>query len=136
MATVRTRQGQRALAQERAGTDEAQQLRNLREALADSIANGRAVVVGRGTESASATSVLFKDPAGTDVSTRDVALSTGFKNLIPHGLGRALTGRLVTRQDADARVWDDDVDEGDVADPQRYLALRCSADVTVRLWVW
>jgi hypothetical protein len=136
VASVRTRQGQRALAQERAGLDDAQQLRNLREALADSIANGRLVVVGRGTESVSATQVTFSNPAGTDVSTRDIALQTGLKNVIPHGLGRAMTGRLIVYQSANSWIWDDSVDAGDVAEPERYLALQCTADVTVRLWVW
>lgn len=94
------------------------------------------VVVGRGTETIGASVVTFFEPTGTNVSTRDVALRTGVKNVVPHSLGRTPTGRIIVYQDVSAIVWDGTVSSGDVADSSRYLALYCSADVIVRLWVW
>ena len=61
----------------------------------------------------------------------DVALATGTANTVTHGLGRNLRGYIVTRRNADCRVWNDTS-----TSPSKTLLLRTSATVTVSLWVY
>ncbi len=53
--------------------------------------------------------------------------------LIAHKLGRAFQGWAVTDKQGDARVWRDTTS---TADTKLFLALKCSADVTVDLWIF
>lgn len=61
-----------------------------------------------------------------------VSLASGVPNIISHGLNRAPSGYLVTRMNADARIWAD----ADTADAASFLRLRTSATVTATLWVF
>jgi len=63
----------------------------------------------------------------------DVALATGQDNVVNHGLGRAVRGWLVVRQNAQADLWDTQASN---AVPGRTLLMRTSATVTVTLWVF
>lgn len=59
----------------------------------------------------------------------NISLIAGVDNKINHKLGRTLQMWLVVRQDANANVWE-------VASvTSSVLALRCSANVTISLWV-
>lgn len=60
-----------------------------------------------------------------------VALVSGQANYVNHGLGRAVKFWPVS-PNADARVWEDTANP----DAATILVLRCSADVTLRLWVF
>lgn len=53
--------------------------------------------------------------------------------LIPHGLGRKIQGWQVVDTLADARIWRDSTS---TADLDRFLPLRASASVTIKLWVF
>ncbi len=62
-----------------------------------------------------------------------LALVTGQANPIKHKLGRKLLGYNVVLQSADARVWDDQATNKFTS---KELILRCSANITVSLWVY
>lgn len=64
---------------------------------------------------------------------RSVSLITGQANLVEHKLGRAPQGWLVIRSRAQATVWDLQ-DSNEL--PSKTLDLRCSANVTVDLWIF
>lgn len=53
--------------------------------------------------------------------------------LVPHGLGRPVRSWKVVDLNADARVWRD---TASAAPNTSFLALKCSANCTVRLEVW
>ena len=62
---------------------------------------------------------------------QNVVLTSGQDNQVSHGLGRAFRMWWVVTKDANSDIW---------AIPNqtftsRFLTLRCSADVTVSLWV-
>lgn len=63
----------------------------------------------------------------------DVALVTGSVNSVPHGLGRVLTGWIPARVRAQSTLWDSQASNGQASST---LALNCSANVTVDLWVF
>lgn len=62
-----------------------------------------------------------------------VALLSSADNVVNHKLGKTLTGWLVVRQNASSIIWDDQAANGR---PQDYLILKCSANVTISLWVF
>jgi len=61
-----------------------------------------------------------------------VALKTGQVNMVNTGLAGKLQGWVVIRKRAQSDIWDNQ----DTNNNQATLALRCSANVTVDLWVW
>lgn len=63
---------------------------------------------------------------------RGIALAAASTTLIPHGLNRVPRGWRLVDNVADSRVWRDTT----AALPERYLALKCSADTTVKLEVF
>lgn len=62
-----------------------------------------------------------------------VSLSTGGTNAIEHKLGRAPRGYIVVRQRANASIWDS---QDTNIFKTKSLALECSANVIVDLWVF
>lgn len=60
------------------------------------------------------------------------ALTTGQANIIEHKLARPPRGVLVVKQNADARIWQN----SSQALPTKAIDVRCSANVTVSLWVF
>ena len=64
---------------------------------------------------------------------KEVSLLSADDNFINHKLGRKVQGWLVVRKRADSRVWD--LQDSNVNDTKT-LKLKCSADVTVDLWIF
>jgi len=63
----------------------------------------------------------------------DIALSVGVDNIIDHKLQRKLVGWIITRQSANANIWDlQDINKR----PSQSLILNTSANVIVTLWVF
>jgi hypothetical protein len=62
----------------------------------------------------------------------DITIGTA-TTLVPHGLGRKIQGWQVVDTLADARIWRDSTSTADLA---RFLPLRASASVTIKLWVF
>lgn len=64
-------------------------------------------------------------------------LTTSFQN-IPHKLGRVFRGYQIIDQDADARIWRDPASPPLPSNvgATKFVRLRASATVTVRLWVF
>jgi hypothetical protein len=62
-----------------------------------------------------------------------VSLSTGGTNAIEHKLNREPRGWIIVRKRANANVWDSQ--DANVF-KTKSLALECSANVTVDLWVF
>ena len=62
----------------------------------------------------------------------DQAITTAVTS-VPHTLGRAYRGWIVVDKQGDARVWRSTASTADVT---KFLALDCSANVTVSLWVF
>lgn len=52
---------------------------------------------------------------------------------VPHMLGRAYQGWIILDQDGSAIIWRD---AGSIADKTRFLPLKSSADVNVKIWVF
>lgn len=65
--------------------------------------------------------------AGRQIS---VTLAAGTPTQIPHGLGRAWAGYIVTRGQTVAIL------QATSADPTRYLALTCASAIPIDVWVW
>lgn len=63
----------------------------------------------------------------------DLTITSGTPLIVQHGLGRKLTGWIVTGKDANANVWDSQSANGM---PNRTLILNASANVTISLWVF
>lgn len=63
-----------------------------------------------------------------------VALVTGQANYVAHGLQRRCIGWMLVSPGADVRVWEDVADVS--PDAEALLVLRCSANVTTKLWVF
>lgn len=64
---------------------------------------------------------------------KSISLISGQANEVSHGLGRSVEGWQVVRQRADARIWDN---QDSNKKKNLTLDLRCSANVTVDLWVF
>lgn len=62
---------------------------------------------------------------------KGVILLMAGTTLVAHGLGREALGWIVVENIANAVVWQE---QSDV--PSKLLALNCSADTTVSLWVF
>ena len=69
---------------------------------------------------------------GTPGNLVDIVIQTT-TTLVPHGLGRSFSGWHLVDIQGDARVWRD---TSSTADNERFLPLRASAQVTVKLWVF
>jgi hypothetical protein len=67
------------------------------------------------------------------VHLQSVVLTAGVANLVEHKLGRPPLGWLIVRQRASATIWDL---QDSNSMPSRSLDLRCSANVTVDLWIF
>lgn len=79
---------------------------------------------------------VFRDVGGIRILQgrllEDVALTTGQANFVNHRLGRT-ANYIVVRKSADARIWDQQSANNLQS---KTLDLRCSANVTVSLWVF
>ena len=62
-----------------------------------------------------------------------IALDSTVTNYVSHNLGRTLIGWVLVRVRDDSTVWDAQDSNGNRANT---LALECSADVVVDLWVF
>lgn len=74
-----------------------------------------------------------KNTPADGVMLSGVKLTTGSVNNVEHKLGRVLQGWQVIGRDSNAQIWDSQADNVFKA---KFLALNCSADVTVNLWVF
>jgi len=73
------------------------------------------------------------NPAILDgIFTQEVTISTS-TTLVPHGLARKFQGWHLLDIQGDARVWRDTTS---TADNTKFLPLRASTSVVVRLWVF
>ena len=67
------------------------------------------------------------------VLLKNISLEASTTNMVNHGLGRVPIGWFITRKRAQSDIWDlQDVN----TTPSRNLALACSDDVTIDLWVF
>lgn len=76
---------------------------------------------------------LVQSPIVNGVLLKDVVLTAGQTTLVEHKLGRELLGWSVVRKRANSTVWDSQ-DSNQFS--SKSLALQCSANVTVDLWVF
>lgn len=67
------------------------------------------------------------------VLIKDVCLRAGISNEVKHALGRIPQGWIVVRKRADARIWDI---QDHNRNPSKTLALTCSHDVKIDLWIF
>jgi hypothetical protein len=67
------------------------------------------------------------------VLVRDVCLLALKPNLVTHKLGREPLGYVIVRKRADSRIWDV---QDDNINKTTTLAITCSHDVQVDLWVF
>lgn len=67
------------------------------------------------------------------VLIKDLSLTALKANLILHKLGRDPLGWIVVRKRADSRIWD--VQDSNTQS-DRTIAITCSHDVTIDLWVF
>jgi hypothetical protein len=65
-------------------------------------------------------------------SSEPIVIGTS-TTLVSHGLGRAFTGYIITDIQGDARVWRDATVTTNL---DKFLPLRASSSVTVKLWVF
>ena len=75
-------------------------------------------------------SELSKIPFINGVTINSVNLITGQTNTINTNLGRKPVGYFITSQSANSVIWND------VFTSDSSMILRCSANVTVNLWVF
>lgn len=75
---------------------------------------------------------LLSNPINFGVSLTSVTLVTG-SNTIPHKLNRTLQGWFMTRQRAQATVWDE---QDTNPNKNSTLILNTTANVVVDLWVF
>lgn len=61
----------------------------------------------------------------------NIALATGTRKVINHGLGRRFRGYIVVRRDAGAIIWSEDA-----TDESKELWLQASANVNINLWIF
>ena len=64
---------------------------------------------------------------------KDVVLTTGSINSVPHRLNRELLGYIIVMKTATSDVWDS---QNVNTFKNKTLNLNCSADVIVNLWVF
>lgn len=67
------------------------------------------------------------------VLLKNVVLDSTLNNIVEHRLGRAPEGWILVRKRAQSTIWD--LQDSNVT-PSRTLILKCSANVTVDLWVF
>lgn len=67
------------------------------------------------------------------VADGGIALTTGSENLVQHKLGRAVRGWKLIDIQGNATVWRD---TATTSDPEKFLSLQCSGNVTVKLEVF
>lgn len=76
---------------------------------------------------------IINSPVVDGVLVRDVCLQALKANLIEHKLGRKPLGYFIVRKRADSRIWDIQ-DDNNLSSTS--LALTCSHDVQVDLWIF
>jgi len=76
---------------------------------------------------------LVQSPIVNGVLLRGVVLTAGQTTLVEHKLGREPLGWLEVRKRANSVVWDSQ-DSNRLS--SKSLALECSANVTVDLWIF
>lgn len=76
---------------------------------------------------------IQKSGLNDGVLLQNISLTTGATSSIEHKLGRAPVGWIIVRQRANAQVWDSQ--DANIF-KTKSLALECSADVTIDLWVF
>ncbi len=77
--------------------------------------------------------ILLNTPPIDGVLLKEIALDSTTINNIEHKLGRKLLGWTIVRQRASAIIWD--TQDANII-PGSFLALNCSANVTVDIWVF
>lgn len=75
---------------------------------------------------------LFLEKIKSGSTLIDITIGTS-TTLVPHGLGRIFQGWHLLDIQADARVWRDATS---TSDPTKFLPLKASASVVVKLWVF
>ncbi len=70
-------------------------------------------------------------PILSGVEVNGVAFGASLTLNIPHGLGRAWRGWLITDQDQPAQIY-----RSSVANREKFLTLTADGTVTINLWVW
>lgn len=76
---------------------------------------------------------LLNNPTLNGTLVINQSLIAGQDNLVEHKLNRKITGFYITRKRGPADVWDlQDTNKL----PTSTLLLRCSADVSIDLWVY
>lgn len=78
-------------------------------------------------------SSIMKSGLNDGLLLKSVVLSTGVINAVEHKLGRELSGWIIVRKRANAQVWDS---QDTNIFKTKSLALECSANVTIDLWVF
>lgn len=76
---------------------------------------------------------LFKNPLLYGVFVKDVSLDSSGTTQVNHGLNKNVSGYLVTRMSASSNVWDSQETNNLKT---KTLALNCSADVVVDLYIF
>jgi hypothetical protein len=82
---------------------------------------------------ADAFSAISSSDVINGVLLKSLSLSTGVENLIAHKLGRKPKGYIVIRKRSQSDIWDE---QDSVEMPNKYLDLRCSANVLIDLWIF
>ena len=67
------------------------------------------------------------------VLIKEINLFTGKDNVIFPNIGREVEGWVITRQRAESNIWDL---QDTSSSSTKTLTLRCSADVTIDLWIF
>lgn len=63
----------------------------------------------------------------------DASVTSGVGNRLEHGLGRAVVGYIVVRNNASVTIYDDQDNE---TEPTVYLKIGSSGTATITLWVF
>jgi len=77
----------------------------------------------------------YADAQGTEIP---ILLTAAFRN-IPHKLGRAYRGAILTGRDQNATIWEDATADGPTGNPDRtkFIRLRAAGtNVNIKLWIF
>ncbi len=78
-------------------------------------------------------SQLYNVPILDGLLIEGVELDSATSTIVNHGLGRAIRGWIIVKQDASSSIYALEVEQ---STPLTTLVLKCSADVKVSLWVF
>lgn len=63
------------------------------------------------------------------IIVKEIELSTGVENIVNHKLGREPLGYIIVKKNANSVIWNSSINK-------RNIDLRCSANVTVNIWIF